>query len=231
MSFSQDTIVEVQPPAWTGSAIHLEWTSTSPAGTVFQVYVDRGLAWHGTSRWVDLPMPTSRARIDVGTVDPSEATADFSGSLAPAPANRALLSWLGGTYQDPDGGDDILGFRVYGEPTPGGGIDRVSPRTDIVAYPGGLVNDGFGLGGFGQGSFGRAASTYSWTSPALGAGTWSFAIVPYDHAGNEGTPTTASVTISAPPAAPPPDGEGDRLTYSYDATSRQVTLAWLPSPG
>lgn len=230
MSFSQATIVEVYPPAWTGSAVHLEWTSTSPSGTVFQVYVDRRLAWHGTSRWVNLPMPTSRVRFDVGTVGPAEATTDFSAALPATPQNRARLSWLGGTYLTADGGDDLMGFRVYGEPTPGGGIDFTNPRTEIVAYPGGILNDGFGLGGFGQGGFGRSASAYSWTSPSLARGTWSFAIVPFDFAGNEGTPTTAEATINAPPTPPPPDADGNRLTYSYDPTNRQVTLNWLPSP-
>ncbi len=230
MSFSQDTITEVYPPTWNGSALHLEWISTAPSGTVFQVYTDRKLAWHGTSRWVNLPMPTGRVRIDVGTVESREATTDFSASLPSTPPNRARLTWLGGTYLVPDGSDDMVGFRVYGEPVPGAGIDYRTPRTEIVAYPGGILNDGFGLGGFGQGGFGRAASTYSWTSPTLGRGTWSFAIVPFDNAGNEGTAMTTQVEIIAPPISPPPDANGDRLTYSYNATTHQITLSWQPSP-
>jgi hypothetical protein len=228
MSFSQATIAEVYPPAWTGSAIHLEWTSTSPSGTVFQVYADRRLTWHGTSRWVNLPMPRGRVRFDVGTVDAAEAATDFSAVLPSTPESRVRLSWLGGTYLSADG-DDLMGFRIYGEQAPGGGIDFTASRSEIVAYPGGILNDGFGLGGFGQGGFGRSASAYSWTSPSLGRGTWSFAIVPFDHAGNEGTPMTAQATINAPPAPPPPDAAGNRLTYSYDPATRQVTLAWLPS--
>lgn len=231
MSFSQATIVEVYPPVWTGSALHLEWFSTAPSGTVFQVYTDRTLAWHGTNRWVTLPMPTARVRIDVGTVGPGEDTTDFSADLPPTPKNRAELSWLGGTYLVPDGSDDLSGFRVYGEVIPGGGIERTTPLTELAAYPGGILNDGFGLGGYGQGGFGRSASAYSWTSPPLGRGCWSFAIVPFDNAGNEGTASTTQVTIVAPPGSPAPGVDSARLAYSYDATTRQVTLTWNPSPG
>ena len=62
--FDQSTITDVRPPVWDGSALQLEWTSTAPEGTVFQVYAGRVLVWHGTSRWVALPMPASRVRIE-----------------------------------------------------------------------------------------------------------------------------------------------------------------------
>ena len=70
-----------------------------------------------------IPMPSSRVRIDIGAVGPGEETTDFSAVLPAAASDRAQLSWLGGSYLDPTGNDDVSGFRVYGEVVPGGGID------------------------------------------------------------------------------------------------------------
>jgi hypothetical protein len=77
MPFDQSTITEVKSPTWDGAAIHLEWSSNSPPGTVFQIYVARVLSWHGTSRWAAIPMPTAQVRIDIGTVGPGEDIVDF----------------------------------------------------------------------------------------------------------------------------------------------------------
>jgi hypothetical protein len=231
MPFDQSTITEVKPPIWDGSALHLEWTSTAPSGTVFQVYVGRSLAWHGTARWVAIPMPSSRVRIDIGTVGPGEATTDFSGVLPAASNDRARLSWLGGSYLDPTGNDNVAGFRVYGELLPGGGINWTLPLAEIRAYPGGIVTDGYGQGGYGQGGYGRAASSYEWTSPSLNSGLWSFAIVSFDAAGNPATPATTSVSIQAPPRPPAAFSDGTRLRSTYNPATRSVTLTWQPSPG
>ena len=228
--FDQSSITEVKPPVWDGSSLHLEWTSTAPAGTVYQVYVCRSLVWHGTSTWVAIPMPASPVRIDIGTVGPGEAATDFSASLPAAPQDRARLSWLGGSYLDPTGNDDVAGFRVYGEDLPGSGIDYANPLADINAYPGGILTDGFGLGGYGQGGFGRAASSYSWTSPALQTGNWSFAVVSVDAAGNQSAVALTAVAILAPPRPPAAFPDGSRLSYIYNADSRTVTLCWQASP-
>ena len=102
---------------------------------------------------------------------------------------------------------------------------------DITAYPSGITMDGFGFGPFGSGGFGAAASTYTWTSEPLLSGNWFYAVVPYDSAGNLGTPATTSVLITVPPAPPGLDDDNLRLTYTYDATDHEITLNWLPSPG
>ena len=230
MPFDQSTIIEVKPPVWDGSAVHLEWTSTAPPGTAFQVYLGRRLVWHGTAQWASLAMPRTRQRIDIGAVGPGEETTNFADVLPAAAHQRARLSWLGGSYLDPSGNDDLAGFRVYGETKPGGGIDYTRPLAEISAYPGGIVTDGHGLGGFGQGGFGRASSSYQWTSQALGAGTWSFAVVSVDAAGNLGTPTLTTSTITSPPRPPAAFADGSRLKYTYDPATRTVTLTWLPSP-
>jgi hypothetical protein len=228
--FDQSTITEVFPPVWDGGALQVQWKSTAPLGTVFQVYVSRKLAWHGTSRWVALTMPTSLVQIDIGAVGPGEEATDFSTKLPPSPSNRAQLSWLGGSYLDPTGNDDVAGFLIYGEKMPGGGIDYTQTLTRIVAYPGGILTDGYGLGGFGQGGFGRAASQYQWTSEALGSGVWSFAVVSFDASGNQGTGSISSVAITAPPRPPSANPDGSRLQYTYNASSRNVTLSWQASP-
>jgi hypothetical protein len=228
--FNQSTITDVRPPVWDGSALQLEWTSTAPEGTVFQVYLGRVLAWYGTSRWVAIPMPSSRVRIDIGTVGPGEDTVDFSGSLPNSPGDRAQLSWLGGSYLDPTGNDDVAGFRIHGATDPGGAIDYTRVLAEIPAYPGGLVTDGYGLGGYGQGGFGRAASAYQWTSQSLRSGTWPFAVVSHDAAGNPGVPAVTSVSISSPPRPPASFPDGSRLGYTYNSATRTLTLNWQPSP-
>ena len=116
----------------------------------------------------------------------------------PRPTQHVQLTWQSGTYK----GINLAGYRVYGEPTAGGGIDYTCPLADLTAYPAGILTDGFGLGGFGSGGWGQAASTISWTSDPLAGGSWQFAVVPYDEAGNEGAPQTAIVSISAPPGRP-----------------------------
>src|SRR5207245_1178859 len=137
-------------------------------------HVPRTVAADGSNIWVD-----------VGTVDADEATADFSASLPAAAglSSRARLSWLGGTYLDTTGRDDIRGFRMYGPAAPGGPVDYTTVLATIPAYPGGWISDGFGQGGFGQGGFGRAATAYRWESGPLASGIWTLAVVPYDSAG------------------------------------------------
>ena len=237
MSFSQGTVSDVRI-ARDGAELHVSWASTAPWGVTFQVYVDRRLAWSGPSRSCNLPSPAGAAGrlawVEVGTVAPSEARRDFSAALSgPAGSGgRAHLNWSGGTYLDPSGRDDVRGFHVFQSTTPGGPANFTNAVGTVAAYPGGAITDGLGVGGFGRGGFGRAASTYDWYSPPLSSGIWTFAIAPYDRAGNvQGSPTTASVTIVSPPRPPAPDANNSRLNYSYAGpASRLATLSWLASP-
>jgi hypothetical protein len=211
--------------------LYISWSSSAPAGTTFQVYLDAKLVWHGADLACVLPLPAHRVTIDVGAVGAGEATTDFSSSLTPPPGtgSRAELTWTGGAYLDPDG--DLAGFRVYGEATPGGGIDYGTVLGTVAAYPGGRATDGFGLGGFGSGGFGSGAGSYSWTSDPLASGTWHFGVRPLSGAGNEGPAATAAVTISVPPMPPAVNGNGKRLTYTYNVSTSVLTLNWLASPG
>lgn len=227
MPFSQATITALSV-ARDGAEMYVSWQATDPPGTTFQLYLGRRLAWLGTARAAHLPWPAEAATVDVGTVLPAEATTDFSGSLPAAPANRASLAWLGGTYLS----ETIQGFRIYRSAVAGGSVDMTAVIDTVIAYPGGLILDGYGLGGYGQGGYGRSASSYTWTSGPLGNGTWTFAVQPFDAAGNvAGGPMTAVATIAAPPKPPAADATGKRLSHAYDVTAHTVTLSWLASPG
>lgn len=198
MPFSQATITSVAPPQTRGTQIYLSWASSSPVDTWFQVYVNQQLAWRGRRLSCWIPTPRGPARIDIGTVAAGEEETSFAASLPASPNRRVKLTWQSGSYQ----GLDLAGFYVYGSTSPGGPISYTTPLATITAYPGGFVIDGFGLGGFGSGGFGQAPGTYTWTSQPLAAGSWSFAVVPFDTAGNKGIPQTTTLTVAAPPLAP-----------------------------
>jgi hypothetical protein len=231
--FTSTTIGQVLL-AQDASDLHISWTSTEPEGACFQVYVNRRLQWSGTPRAITLPVPDGFASIHVGSVPATLASTDFSSSLdSPASAgDRAILSWLGGTYLDPRGNDDVAGFHIYASPAPDTPPAYTKPIATLAAYPGGAITDGFGLGGFGQGGYGKAASSYQWTSPRLGSGTWQFDVRPFNAAGNEPANTIPkSLTITAPPAPSAPNALGQRLAYTYKPADHTATLTWLPSPG
>lgn len=201
----------------------LTWSGTGP----FQVYVDRRLSYQGYASRCRLPLPPSPVRIDVGSIAAGDLGTDFSASLSlpPGGGNLATLTWLGGTYL----GADIRGFHVYSGAAPGGTISYTTPVATVPAYIGQIL-DGFGMGGFGQGGFGRSASSYSWTSGPLAAGTWNLGIKSFDAAGNEGSPQTTTATTAGPPRAPAPFSDNTRLHKSYNGTSHVATLTWQASP-
>lgn len=228
MGFSQSTITEVTPPKIWGRQLSLSWSSSSPLGTWYQLYLNGVLAWFGQRTAVRIPIPPNGSdphRVDIGTVLPGEEQTSFASSLVAAPARRAQLTWLGGSFL----GDDIAGFFVYGGTAPSGAVSYTTALATITAYPAGIMTDGFGLGGFGDGGFGQSGGTYSWTSNPLAAGTWNFAIVPFDAAGNSGTGATTSIVIVAPPLSPAPNPAGLRATYTYSSSTHEVTLSWLAS--
>jgi hypothetical protein len=228
-TFSQIFILSVDPPVQNGADLLLSWTSNAPAGLVFQVYVNLELIWAGpgTSAEVRVPDPPgSPVRIDIGTVGLANEWVDYSSLLPVRPKRSAELTWLGGTYE----AADIAGFHVYGEHTPGGGIDYTAPLASVPVYTAGIINDGYGYGGFGQGGYGAAAGSYSWTSGTLSTGTWAFAVLPFDAAGNEGTAQRTTVAICAPPLPPAPFADRSRLHYTYSSSAHKAMLTWNASP-
>jgi hypothetical protein len=236
MAFSQSEITSVSVQV-DGCDLYISWISSAAANSCYQVYVDTQLVWYGTGTSCRVPIPQGAVGrntwVEVGTVDLSEQFNDFASSLSGQKSgDRASLSWIGGTYLDPSGHDDIQGFQIYQSDSPGAPIDFTTVIDSVPAYPGGWICDGFGLFGFGQGGFGRAACLYQWTSASLSTGVWQFAVIPIDQAGNQsGPPQSASVSISAAPLPPALSSSGQRLTYTYSGLgSRMVTLDWLASP-
>jgi len=195
---------------------------------VYQIYLQGALAWTGTSPYCTLPLPAAGpVAIDIGTVGFTQQHVSFASLLPPAPQTQAYLSWLGGTFE----GADISGFHVYGENSPGAGIDYSSVLATISAYTAGVITDGFGYGGWGDGGFGESAGSYSWVSDALSSGTWHFAVVPFDSSGNEGTGATTAVTITSPPQEPAPFIDRSRLHYLWNPALYEIMLNWNASPG
>jgi hypothetical protein len=257
MSFDQSTITSISKTVERG-ALNIDWTTTSPRGTWFQVYVDGQLAARTRSTSVSIPKPPAGARIEIGSVDSADSQVRFTSSLPAAPANRAELNWTGGLFLDslgtvggfyvytavPSGGFGLGGFGEGGFGA-GGGFGTggygtggfggttytldTTPLANIPAYTNGMTTAGFGMGGFGVGGFGSASASYSWTSAPLAGGDWTFAVVAYDTAGNPGAPAFQAVTIIAPPAPPALFADGERLHYAV--TGGAIVLTWNPSPG
>lgn len=230
MAFDQTTITEVTHVR-DGADLLISWSSTAPAGTQFQLYVARRLAWHGTQRSVSLPYPTNRDRtavpIDIGAVGDDEATTDFSASLPALPySNRARLTWYGGTYES----ETLTGFHVYRGTVAGGAVSYATPIATVAAYPQGKVQDGAGIGPAGYGGAGEAAGVYTYDTDPLAPGVWHFGVKPFDAAGNEGTAEESTFTATGPPNPPTRDAAGRRLAYAYDPGTRIATLSWLASP-
>jgi hypothetical protein len=241
MPFSQADIIQVYPPIAAGRQVYLSWQSSATPGSVFyQVYIDQQLSWWGaaTSCYVAIPA-AGVERIDIGSVLPGEQATDFSSSLPGAPARRARISFLGGVFEGPD----LAGFRIYGPPSPGSPIDYTTALATMTAYPGGIDTSGWGLGGWGLGGWGSTPGLYSWDSGPLISGVYSFAVVPFDSAGNPGTPQTTTLTIAVPPLEPPLFADGiTRLEYALDGWGSspwgvggwgdpEVALNWNPSTG
>lgn len=226
MAFDDSSLVGEPVLKRVGRELLVSWTSTAPAGTIFQVYANGRLAWATTDRRVYLPWPREKLTIQVGAVDAGEAGVDFSSSLSTVePPDRVTLSWEGGSYLG-----DVVGFRVYQSAAAGGAVDYATPVGFVPLTTSSAEATGYGLGGYGSGGYGLAASAYSWTSAKLASGVWTFAVVPVDSAGNEGTPSTSSQTVAAAPRPPAPDSQGRRLTYTYDAGTGVPTLHWNASP-
>lgn len=205
--------------------LRISWDTTRPAGTTFQVYVDRVLAWYGRGTTAILPMPASWARIDVGAVADGEEATDFSSSLAGG-GNRPLLKWYGG----PALADDLVSYRVYRSPAAGQPVSYASPIEEIPATSDGDAYGGYGDGGYGEGGYGVGGVLVLWEGDALTPGTWQFAVTALDEAGNESSAATWTFTVAGPPRPPAPFADGKRLRYTYDPATRRATLTWNASP-
>lgn len=228
--FDQSTITSVGRIRYVGNEMRLRWESSSPPGTTFQVYVAGRLAWHGTQRQCSVPWRQS-ARIMIGAVGSGEESTNFADSISGVSQDHAVLRWLGGTYLDQNGNDDIAGFHVYGESTPGGGVDYSSALATIAAYDNGIITDGWGEGGWGEGGWGQASSSYEWRSNKLTNGIWTFAVASFDKAGNEAIPSTVQVQIATAPKPPAFFSDGERVHFTWNPDNQELTISWNASPG
>jgi hypothetical protein len=226
LAFDTSVITEVFPPLFQAGQMLLRWTSSAPAGSHYQVYVGGELAWYGQALSCTLGVPIGHTRIDVGQVGATEQATDFSGSLT-LMANLVRLTWRANPVQ----ASDLAGFHVYGESSPGLGISYTTPLATITAVDQGIRNDGYGLGGYGDPAYGSISGSYTWTSGALTRGSWAFAVRSFDEAGNESAGLLTTVAVTTPPRPPAANGSNKRLTYTYNATTKAVTLNWLASPG
>ena len=200
---------------------------TRPPGLVYQVYENDVLVWHGSSPYCTLPLPSYTVRFDIGTVGFTQQNVELRLALAARSPVQADLTWNRGDVR----GADIAGFHVYGENSPGAGIDFTSIVAIVPAYTAGVITDGFGYGGFGDGGFGEAAGSYSWTSGALTSGVWQFAVVPFDTAGNEGTGSTvADFDLGTSPGAGAVHGSESRPNIPGTTLNYVITLNWNPFP-
>lgn len=194
-------------------SLKVSWSGSLPAGQVWQIYQGGVLAKSTFANSAHLPRPTGEIQIAIGSVPVADAGTSFASSLPSAAQRRVRIAWQGGRYEDPADGD-VMGFHVYGEATPGAGVDYATVLYDQPVSIGGVATDGFGLGGFGSGGFGYTAGSYSWVAGPLASGTWHWAVVPYDAAGNEGASQIVSATVNAPPFEPPQYADGSRLHYT-----------------
>jgi hypothetical protein len=134
MAFDQTVIADVAVFDHLGD-LGISWRSAAPAGTTFQVYLDRALSWAGVARRAIVPMPDvgREVRVDVGAVGEGEGGTDFSASLPAAPGGgrTVRLDWRGGTYEDL--GDDIAGFHVYMSAVAGAAVNYGVPVATVEA--------------------------------------------------------------------------------------------------
>ncbi len=231
MAFDQSVITDVTVTPDGGDFI-VKWTTTAPAGTVYQVYVNHLLRWHGTATRTILTF-VGDVTVAVGAVAAGEDLVDFSGSLAAVetPTKAIQLTWDGGEWEETT--LDVAGFHVYKSLTPGSSISYVTPIATIPLSVQGTTVGGWGAGGWGAGGWGAGLASYSWTSDPLCPGSWSFGVKPFDIASNEGTAVETTSVVVGPPQPPARNAAGDRLTYANFHLSGGhafATLHWLASP-
>ncbi len=232
MPFDDSVITDIRPPVYRPElgGVLLQWSSSAPAGTIYQVYVARRLVWHGKAKRCVVPPPAAKSRIDIGAVDRDERQINFASTLPANYDDRAELAWIGGTFLDPTGEDTVVGFNVYASAAAGEGVDYDTRIASVPVYAVGAFSDGYGLGGYGLGGWGRSAASYAWTSGPLTNGIWTFAILPVDRAGNESAGSEIPITIESPPRAPAVRSDGTRLASTYSVPDTTLTLDWDHSP-
>lgn len=155
--------------------------------------------------------------------------------------SRAVVSWPtqqqvlpGGQFQvyydDRDGSVDYqtplpacpIEAWPDGEGKIGDGLGPDGSGADGYGYGG--VGDGMGADSMGPDGFG--ATLIAFLTPLLLDGTWEFAVVAMDVAGNEITPATIEQTVALAGVPQPP---GNLQTDSYDSGTDTLAMSWTLS--
>jgi hypothetical protein len=220
----------VSPPG----AVEVTWNSTQE-GCWHQVYVNgclAGVTARASDRRLVVSAPVGRdgpagaLAVEVVAVDAADRWTDFAGQLAGFPEAGGMqvrLSWQAGEYLDPN----LESFDVFGDDRTGA-VDYAAALNEapVPARPGGQAPWGYGAGGYGVGGYGRSAARYEWTTGTLEPGSWRFAVVAVDAAGNR-LETAAEASVIVAPVPRPPS---DFRVGSYSPEDHVATLTWEPSP-
>lgn len=189
-----------------GLVVYLQFTSTYDDLYQYQVYVNRvlsGVTEHTIDRSLYFEVtPTEWPQeIQLLAVDPAERLTDYGADLPPRPYNQVKLTI------DASAWTDAVRLEVTSGTTPGGSVDD----TNII----------------GRVLFDEARSYDFITDPLQGSGTWNFKAYGVDGTlpvGNQGTPTSASVTIvSRPPDVTPLD---DGTRFASSASGGTLTVSF-----
>jgi len=152
--------------------------------------------------WMQAQSVGVRGHYDVFVNDGAGGAVNYSAAINPAP----IAAW-------PDG----EGKQGFGRGTFGGG-----------RFGHGDVGLGFGRGCFGLGRFGFGARRIHHVTRPLADGTWVFAVLAFDAAGNPAAPAAGTeVTVALAGEPDPPD---DPAATGYDAGTDTLTLEWTLSP-
>ena len=133
-------------------------------------------------------------------------------------------------YKD-DGAGGAVAYAAALNPSPIAAWPEGAGKVGAGRGPAGYGPAGFGYGGVGAGigpaglgPAGFGAEMMSFTTAPLLDGPWTFAVVPFDAAGNPAAPsagTTAQVTLAGTPDAP-----GRPTIDSYDAPAGTMQISF-----
>jgi hypothetical protein len=211
--------------AYVGSPVAalVMWQSTWE-DKYYQVYVNgqyAGTTVDSQQRQMIVQMPTSfesSVRIEVFAVEPEHSLIDLSSEIESSPGQRGRVRIdmlrdqslpIGATtriYFDNGTGEidynEMLNdspIRIWPSCQDKAGFGMSTFGAGDFGYDSAAAV-GFGRGDFAQGEFGLDADTMKWTSPALLAGNYKFAVKVVDEVGNESDSSeTGQVTLIPAP--------------------------------
>lgn len=220
----------------------VQWSSVLN-DVLYQVYVNgvyAGTTVHCDQRKMIVPVPSSFSsgvRIEVFGVHPEYADIDLSSELSNPVDNNRIKLVLSRSQNLPPGAT----IKIYSD-NGTGQIDYENPltQTPIQVWPSWKDKSGFGMSkfgfsdfgydssaaiGFGKGCFGKNqfgmdTDTIEWTSRVLPVGTYKFAIIVFDKAGNKSSAIETEAVTLIPSAEPVQILE----VLSYDKQANELIL-------